>query len=70
MIIHDLIVRLAPYTVDVAVAMTVLGMMLVIASVLTAGLFLPGAVLIVIGMLKFGAAAVFSALGWLDQPAR
>ena len=62
----DLIVRLAPWTVAVAVTLSVLGMMLVIASVLTSGLFLPGVVLIVVGVLKFAGAAVFSALGYLD----
>lgn len=61
--IRDLIVRLAPYALHAGVAFCVLGMMLVIGSVLGAGLFLPGVVLIVVGILKLAAAAVFSALG-------
>lgn len=62
--VPGLVRRLAPYTLDVALAFSVLGMMLVIAGVLTSGLFLPGVVLIGVGILKFAAAAVFAAAGW------
>lgn len=64
MTVTRLVRRLAPYTLDVALAFSVLGMMLVIAGVLTSGLFLPGVVLIGVGILKFAAAAVFAAVGW------
>jgi hypothetical protein len=62
--VPGLVRRLAPYTLDVALAFSVLGMMLIIAGVLTSGLFLPGVVLIGVGILKFAAAAVFAAAGW------
>lgn len=70
MSVRSLAERLAPWTVHVALTISVVGMMLVIASVLTSGLFLPGVVLIGIGILKFAAAAVFATLGWLEPRAR
>lgn len=44
-------------------AATVAGMMLVVAGVIATGLFLPGVVLIGLGMLGFAAAAVLGAVG-------
>ena len=41
-----------------AVSLTVLGMMLVVGGVLVTGLFMPGAVLITIGMVAFAVAGV------------
>jgi hypothetical protein len=46
---------LAAYT---GVALTVCGMMLVIAGTLAAGLFLPGIVLLVVGMIAFAVAGL------------
>jgi hypothetical protein len=45
-----------------AVATSVLGMMLVVAGVISTGFFLPGVVLIGIGMVGFAAAAVLDAV--------
>jgi hypothetical protein len=45
-----------------AIAVTTIGMMLVVAGVIVAGLFLPGVVLIGIGMLTFAAAALLHGL--------
>jgi hypothetical protein len=42
----------------VGVALTVLGMMLVIAGTLAAGLFLPGVVVVGAGMIAFAAAGL------------
>jgi hypothetical protein len=44
-----------------ALALSVVGMMLVIGGVLVSGLFLPGVILIGIGMIAFIAAAVLHA---------
>jgi hypothetical protein len=44
-----------------AVALSVLGMMLVIGGVVTAGLFLPGVILIGLSLVGYGAAAVLQA---------
>lgn len=49
---------IADVAVLLAVTLAVLGMMLVIAGVLVTGLFMPGAVLIAIGMLAFAVAGV------------
>lgn len=46
-----------------ALVLTVIGMMLVIGGVLMTGLFLPGVVLIGIGLVAFAAAGVLYALG-------
>ena len=51
----------ADLVLHAALALTVVGMMLVVAGVLAAGLFLPGAVLIGIGLAGFAAAAVLHA---------
>ena len=48
----------SPWVAAGAVALSVLGMMLVIGGVLTAGLFLPGVVLIGLSLVGYGAAAV------------
>ena len=48
--------------VYVAVVMMAVGMMLIIAGVITAGLFLPGAVVILLSMIIFGVAGVLAAL--------
>lgn len=48
----------AALVVAAAVTLTVIGMMLVIGGVLATGLFMPGAVLIAIGMVGFAAAGV------------
>lgn len=53
----------ADLVLHAALALTVVGMMLVVAGVLAAGLFLPGAVLIGIGLAGFAAAAVLHAAG-------
>jgi hypothetical protein len=45
-----------------AIAVSVVGMMLVVAGVIAEGFFLPGVVLIVIGMIGFAAAAVLHAI--------
>lgn len=45
-----------------AVAACVVGMMLVIGGVIASGLFLPGVIVIVLGLIAFGAAAVFDVL--------
>ena len=46
------------HAVTAALALSVLGMMLVIGGVLTAGLFLPGVVLIGLSLVGYVAAAV------------
>lgn len=46
-----------------ALAVTVVGMMFVVAGVIATGLFLAGAVLIGLGMFGFAAAAVLDAVG-------
>jgi len=48
----------SPWVAAGAVALSVLGMMLVIGGVLTAGLFLPGVVLIGLSLVGYWAAAV------------
>jgi hypothetical protein len=55
--------RTARLAVLAAILLTVLGMMLVIGGVLMTGLFLPGVVLIGIGLLAFAVAAVLEAPG-------
>jgi hypothetical protein len=55
--------RTTQFAVLAAILLTVLGMMLVIGGVLMTGLFLPGVVLIGIGLLAFAAAAVLEAPG-------
>jgi hypothetical protein len=50
-----------PLAVLAAIAVTVIGMMLVIGGVLVTGLFLPGAVLIGVGLVGFAAAAILDA---------
>jgi hypothetical protein len=56
--------QLSPASVALygAIAVTTVGMMLVVGGVIAAGLFLPGVVLIGIGMVAFAAAAVLYAL--------
>lgn len=44
------------------VALSIVGMMLVIAGVIAAGLFLPGVVILAVGMLAFAAAGLVPAL--------
>jgi hypothetical protein len=51
----------ADLVLHAALALTVVGMMLVVAGVLAAGFFLPGVVLIGIGLAGFAAAAVLHA---------
>jgi hypothetical protein len=46
------------YAVTAAVALSVIGMMLVIGGVLMAGLFLPGVVVIAISLVGYAAAGV------------
>ena len=53
-----------------AVALTVLGMMLVVGGVATAGLFFPGVILILVGMVTFVVAGVLHAVTRADEPAR
>jgi hypothetical protein len=53
--------KLGHYAVDAALALSVAGMMLVIGGVLTSGLFLPGVVLIALGLIGFVVVAVLSA---------
>jgi hypothetical protein len=48
----------SPVAAAAAVALSVLGMMLVIGGVIVAGLFLPGVVLIGISVIGYAAAAV------------
>ena len=48
----------AQTVVTAAVALSVIGMMLVVGGVLTAGLFIPGVVLIVISLLGYAVAGV------------
>jgi hypothetical protein len=45
-----------------ALGVSVIGMMFVVAGVISTGFFLPGAVLIGIGMIGFAASAVLAAL--------
>jgi hypothetical protein len=52
----------AALVVYAAIATSVIGMMLVVAGVVATGFFLPGVILIGIGMLTFGAGAVLYAL--------
>jgi hypothetical protein len=52
----------AALALHAAIVITTLGMMLVVAGVITTGLFLPGVLLIGIGLLVFAVAAVLSAL--------
>lgn len=51
------------YAVTAAVALTVIGMMLVVGGVLVTGLFLPGAILIGISMIAYAAAGVLQVRG-------
>ena len=53
--------RLADHAATTALTLSVVGMMLVIGGVLVSGLFLPGVVLIGIGMIAYIAAAVLQA---------
>lgn len=53
--------RLADHAVTAALALSVVGMMLVIGGVLVSGLFLPGVVLISISMIAYIAAALLQA---------
>lgn len=46
------------HAVTAAVALTVIGMMLVVGGVIVTGLFLPGAILIAISMIGYALAAV------------
>jgi hypothetical protein len=50
-----------------AIALTTVGMLLVIGGILITGLFLPGAVLIGLGMAAFAAAAVLEVTGRDDD---
>lgn len=49
--------------VDVALTLSVIGMMLVIGGVVTSGLFLPGVVLIGLGLIGFVVAAALTLRG-------
>ncbi|HSJ08264.1 MAG TPA: hypothetical protein VK928_00080 [Longimicrobiales bacterium] len=53
-----------------AVALTVVGMMLVVGGVVTAGLFFPGVILILVGMVTFAVAGVLHAVTRAGKPAR
>lgn len=53
--------RFAAHAVTVAIVLSVVGMMLAIGSVLAAGLFLPGVVMIGVSMIGYLAAAVLRA---------
>jgi hypothetical protein len=54
--------RFAAHAVTAALALSVVGMMLVIGSVLAPGLFLPGVLLIGVSMIGYLAAGVLNAL--------
>lgn len=51
----------ASHAATAAIALTVIGMMLVVGGVLVTGLFLPGAILIAISMIGYAAAGVLEA---------
>jgi hypothetical protein len=55
--------RIPRIAVLAAIVLMVVGMMLVIGGVLVTGLFLPGVVLIGLGMLGFAVAAVLASRG-------
>jgi hypothetical protein len=59
----------AALVLHAAIVITTLGMMLVVAGVVTTGLFLPGVLLIGFGLLVFAVAAVLSALAPAAAPA-
>jgi hypothetical protein len=54
----------------VAVTLTVVGMLLVVGGVVTAGLFFPGVILILVGMVTFAVAGLMHAVTRADAQAR
>lgn len=57
----------AEWVLNAALAVAIVGMMLVIAGVLAPGLFLPGVVLLALGLLGFAVAGVLEVLPREDQ---
>lgn len=60
----------APVVLLAAMTLAVAGMMLVIGGVLSAGLFLPGVVLIVLSLVAFATAGVLAMLRPAAEPAQ